>query len=270
MIFRSTRSSFIDSSIQICSKKALNPFLVYCFSEVSLLDYMRPKPNEENVLRIIGMFLNKTVGTTSSKAVTQIESLSKGLGTSLRDPSNSPKQRQARLVKKQIIDLLNGFLRKKNPITKYIDSDKGHVSIGLEYDYPFLEIKHKVADYLKDFEDNFEYFTYYHTVGQHLKQDFMLSVDITDPADLSHTSTEHHPTIYIKYEDMRSIFSKPFPPSSRTKFKKMMKQVYNLSRTHGFFKPSEVAKYANLMVDFYVKKKTVLGIRNSAREFYVS
>jgi len=63
--------------------------------------------NEENVLKIVGMHLNKG---NSPRSVTQVESLSKSLGNSLRV---APKQRQAQLVKKQIIDFVNGFLRKK-------------------------------------------------------------------------------------------------------------------------------------------------------------
>jgi peptide methionine sulfoxide reductase MsrA len=59
------------------------------------------------------------------------------------------------------------------------------------------------------------------------------------------------PAIYIKYEHMKSIL-KSTPPTSRTAFKKLKKQVYTRSRTRGFFKPSEVDEYAKTIIDFYL------------------
>lgn len=65
-----------------------------------------------------------------------------------------------------------------------------------------------------------------------------------------------HSCLMGSSKDMRSILSMRFPPISRTALNKLMKGVYTRSRTRGFFKPSEVDRYANLLVDFYVKKKS--------------
>jgi len=57
------------------------------------------------------------------RAVTQVESLSL---------SAAPKQRQARVVKKQVVDCIDGFLRKKKSYN-FIESEVCQLSIDSEY-----------------------------------------------------------------------------------------------------------------------------------------
>lgn len=210
--------------------------------------------NKENVLKIVGMHLDKT---RMLKSVTQLESLSKGLGDTLRV---MPKQRQSRLVKNQIVEFVNGFLRKKKRY-KFIETDLVHMSIHSEYYLPFLEIRYNIDNFLKHSDEFWEYYQYYYNQGQHNKEDFVILnwfFKIEDPEEMYEFANFRQPHIYIKYEHMRSILTTPFPPTSPTKFKHLMKQVYTRSRTRGFFKPSEVDDYANLIVDFYIKKKILI------------
>jgi hypothetical protein len=215
---------------------------------------------EENVLKIVGMHLNKTNRTPRS--VTQLESLSKGLGNTLR-VTGAPKQRQVRFVKTQIVDFVNEFLKKKKR-HKFIEADLGNISIGnmVNYGLPFLEIRYYMDDFFKETREFWDYYQYYYLGGQHRKEDFMLSsITFEDPEGLRYYEGYTSPIIYIKYEHMRSILDRTrFPPTSRTALKKLMKQVYTRSRTRGFFKPSEVDKYADLIVDFYVKNKSAKAL----------
>jgi len=41
----------------------------------------------------------------------------------------------------------------------------------------------------------------------------------------------------------------------------LMKKVYNRSRTHGFFKPSEVDKYANMIIEVFITSNPRFLIR---------
>lgn len=119
-----------------------------------------------------------------------------------------------------------------------------------------MEIHYHLADFEKYFE---EFYEYYYFTGQHTKEDFVVPnwfITFDDPEQLHDYDKHRSPLIHIKYKDMRSILSMRFPPISRKALKKLMKGVYNRSRTRGFFKPSEVDRYANLLVDFYVKKKS--------------
>jgi hypothetical protein len=165
-----------------------------------------------------------------------------------------PKQRQTRFVKKQIIEFVNGFLRKKIGY-KFVEAELGNVSLGQE-ELPFLAIRYYMDDFFKETEEFWDYYQYYYLGGQHRKEDFMLSsITFKDPEGLRYYEGYTSPIIYIKYEHMRSILDRTrFPPTSRMALKKLMKQVYTRSRTRGFFKPSEVDKYADLIVDFYVNK----------------
>jgi len=198
---------------------------------------------EENVLKIVGMHLNKTNRTSIS--VAQLESLSKGLSVTLGVTGN----KQKRFVKTQIVDFVNGFLKKKKR-NKFIETELGEFGNSL----PFLEIRYKpFREFFNDYTEEFiNYYSYYYSVGQYKKEDFVMGwgLSFEDPESIKLNT----PDIYIKHEDMKTILKKRFPPTYHRELKILMKKVYNRSRTHGFFKPSEVNKYANRIVEQFIKK----------------
>jgi hypothetical protein len=198
---------------------------------------------EENVLKIVGMHLNKTNRT--SRSVAQLESLSKGLANTLGVTGN----KQKRFVKAEIVDFVNGFLKKKKR-NKFIDTELR----GFGDSLPFLKIRYNMREfYIYDNVVEFiNYYSYYYSVGQYKKEDFVQGqgLSIEDPESIK----QNTPDIYIKHEDMKTILKKRFPPTSYRAFKILMKKLYNRSRTHGFFKPSEVNKYANGIVEQFIKK----------------
>jgi hypothetical protein len=204
---------------------------------------------EENVLKIVGMHLNKTNRT--SRSVAQLESLSKGLANTLGVTGN----KQKRFVKTQIVDFVNGFLKKKKR-NKFIETELGEFGNSL----PFLEIRYKpFREFFNDYTEEFiNYYSYYYSVGQYKKEDFVMGwgLSFEDPESIKLNTPVflNTPDIYIKHEDMKSILKKRFPPTFHRAFKILMKKVYNRSRTHGFFKPSEVNKYANRIVEQFIKK----------------
>jgi hypothetical protein len=204
---------------------------------------------EENVLKIVGMHLNKTNRTLTS--VAQLQSLSKGLANTLGVTGN----KQKRFVKTQIVDFVNGFLKKKKR-NKFIETELGEFGNSL----PFLEIRYKpFREFFNDYTEEFiNYYSYYYSVGQYKKEDFVMGwgLSFEDPESIKLNTPVflNTPDIYIKHEDMKSILKKRFPPTFHRAFKILMKKVYNRSRTHGFFKPSEVNKYANRIVEQFIKK----------------
>jgi hypothetical protein len=206
---------------------------------------------EENVLKIVGMHLNKTNRTSIS--VAQLESLSKGLSVTLGVTGN----KQKRFVKTQIVDFVNGFLKKKKR-NKFIETELGEFGNSL----PFLEIRYKpFREFFNDYTEEFiNYYSYYYSVGQYKKEDFVMGwgLSFEDPESIKLNIPvylmEDTPDIYIKHEDMKTILKKRFPPTYHRELKILTKKVYNRSRTHGFFKPSEVNKYANRIVEQFIKK----------------
>ena len=198
---------------------------------------------EENVLKIVGMHLNKTNRT--SRSVAQLESLSKGLSVTLGVTGN----KQKRFVKAEIVDFMNGFLRKKKR-NKFIATELREFGSSL----PFLKILYYFRDFFNDYSGKFmNYYSYYYSVGQYKKEDFVIigwGLAFQDPKRLNMNT----PGIYIKHEDMKTILKRRFPPTSRRALKILMKRVYNRSRTHGFFKPSDVNKYANGIIERFIKK----------------
>jgi hypothetical protein len=198
---------------------------------------------EENVLKIVGMHLNKTNRTSIS--VAQLESLSKGLSVTLGVTGS----KQKRFVKTQIVDFVNGFLKKKKR-NKFIETELGEFGNSL----PFLEIRYKpFREFFNDYTEEFiNYYSYYYSVGQYKKEDFVMGwgLSFEDPESIKLNT----PDIYIKHEDMKTILKKRFPPTYHRELKILMKKMYNRSRTHGFFKPSEVNKYANRIVEQFIKK----------------
>jgi len=201
---------------------------------------------EENVLKIVGMHLNKTNRTT--KSVAQLQSLSKGLENTLGVTGN----KERRFVKSQIVDFVNGFLKKKKRY-KFSETEVGAFGDSL----PFLKFQYYIPKEMIGF---WEYYRYYYDIGQHKKEDFIIDsflyhITIEDPEKLNEYYEDRGetliPAIYIKYEHMKTILSTP--PTSRTAFKKLKKQVYTRSRTRGFFKPSEVDEYAQTIIDFYLE-----------------
>jgi len=204
---------------------------------------------EENVLKIVGMHLNKTNRT--SRSVAQLESLSKGLANTLGVTGN----KQVRFVKAQIVDFVNDFLKKKKG-NKFIETKLGEFGSSL----PFLKIRYNIKEFFNDSEEFSNYYWYYYSVGQYKKEDFVTGwgLSFEDPESTWSNRKPITPLIYIKHEHMKSILKNPTSQRfgntlSLRAFKTLMKKVYNRSRTHGFFKPSEVDKYANMIIETFIK-----------------
>ena len=213
---------------------------------------------EENVLKIVGMHLNKTNRTT--KSVTQLGSLSKGLANTLGVTGN----KQVRFVKAQIVDFVNGFLKKRKGNT-FIETEIAKFS---ERNLRFLKIRYDVKKFFNDSEEFMNYYSYYYFVGQYKKEDFVTDwgLSFEDPESYFRNRKPFYPLIYIKHEHMKAILKNPTSQRlghtlSPRAIKILMKKVYNRSRTHGFFKPSEVDKYANMLIEEFITSSPRFLIR---------
>lgn len=199
--------------------------------------------NRESVLRIVGMHLNSN--EKSQKTLAQIGSISKSFQKTFKRSD-----RQARHIKHEISSFVHSFLRKK----KTDDSVLVYGTLGHhDDDYMIVRIQYDLDVLLKWLDP--EYVSYYYYEGQHRKQDFYIDINIfqDEPNDIIEGMIERFvspPAIYIRHEDIRSLFKKP-PPTSRSGWKKWYKQIYTRSRTRGFFKQTEVNQLADALAKEY-------------------
>jgi hypothetical protein len=188
---------------------------------------------------MVGMHLNSN--PKSQKTLAQIQSVSRNFQKTFTRPD-----RKARHVQQVIRSFVNSFLKSN----KTYDSVLVFGSLNRwEDDYLVLTVSYELKDLLNHLDP--DYVSYYYYEGQHRKEDFYIAISIfgDEPNDIIEGMVEkfqYPPGICIRHTDVIPLFEKGLPVSRRG-WDKLFKKIYKISRTRGFFKPTEVNRMANAL-----------------------